>query len=176
MSGLTVSGTTVCGTTQQGGSIAKGNVFSVGVDGSGFQSLISFTGTGGAYPGQYPVGSLTLGGTTLYGVTEQNQGFGYGTVFSVGVNGSGFRNLISFTGAGGAYPGFNLQGGLALVGSTLYGMTAGGGNYGFGTVYSVGTNGSGFRTLLSFSGSGGASTPVSIQSAALHRVPLLPPP
>ncbi len=39
-------------------------------DGQTYKVLLSFTGTGGAYPGQGPVGSLTLSGSTLYGMTN----------------------------------------------------------------------------------------------------------
>ena len=153
---LMLSGTTFYGMTSYGGSSVQGNVFSVGADGSGLQNLISFSGTGGAFPGEYPQGSLTLGGTTLYGMTFQGGSSGIGNVFSVGADGSGFQNLLSFSGTGGAFPGEYPRGSLTLIGTTLYGMTAQGGSGGIGNIFSVGTNGSGFHNLLSFSGSGGA--------------------
>ena len=152
---LTLSGTTLYGTTSQGGSGYMGNIFSVGTNGTGFQNLLSFTGTGGAYPGMDSEGTLTLSGTTLYGMACNGGSNGDGTVFSVGVNGSGFHNLLSFTGTGGAYPGASAAGSLTLIGSTFYGMTQAGGSAGKGTVFRVGANGSGFQSLLSFTGSGG---------------------
>ena len=118
-----------------------------------FTNLLSFTGAGGAYPGGYPAGALTLSGTTLYGMT-QGGGIGdSGMIFSIGTNGSGFQNLVSFTGLG-AYPGRDPKGSLTLSGTTLYGMTSQGGTTSgeYGNVFSVGTNGSGFQILVSFTG------------------------
>ena len=74
--------------TQFGGSNGLGNVFSVGTNGSNFQNLLSFTGTGGASPGSSPSGSLTLIGMTLYGMTGLGGGSNEGTLFSIGVNGT----------------------------------------------------------------------------------------
>ncbi len=153
---LTLSGTTLYGMTFEGGSGGIGTVFSVGTNGSGFQNLLSFSGAGGAYPGESPVGSLTLSGATLYGMTAYGGSGGIGTLFSVGTNGSGFQNLLSFSGSGGAYPGWSPFGNLTLSGTTLYGMTQIGGSSANGNVFSVGVNGSGFQNLLSFSGAGGA--------------------
>ncbi len=156
--GLTLSGTTLYGMTDQGGSSGDGEIFSVSTNGSGFQTLLSFTGTGGAFPGRFPVGSLTLIGTTLYGVIQQGGSSDDGEIFSVGTNGSGFQNLLSFTGTGGAYPGINPTGLLTLSGTTFYGMTEQGGGTGYGNVFSVGTDGSDFQSLLAFTGSGGEYT------------------
>ncbi len=117
-----------------------GNVFSVGTDGSGFQNLLSFTGTGGAASGAYPYGSLTLSGTTLYGITQQGGSHGDGNVFSVGIDGSGYDDLYDFTGGG---DGRDPQGNLTLSGGTLFGMTDLGGNLavngglGGGTVFAL---------------------------------------
>src|SRR5215207_9611380 len=65
--------------------------------------------------------------------------------------------LHSFAGgsADGSIPG---HGPLVLSGSTLYGMTVSGGADSFGTVYRVGTDGTGFSLLHSFQGfQGGAA-------------------
>lgn len=72
-----------------------------------------------------------------------------GVVFSISTGGTGFTVLHSFAGAAsdGAYP---MSGGLALSGSTLYGATECGGANNEGTVYSIGTTGSGFAVLHSF--------------------------
>ena len=137
-----------------------GNVFSINTDGSGLQNLLSFSGTGGAYPGFFPSGSLTLSGSTLYGTTSEGGANGNGSIFSINTDGSGYQNLVSFTGTGGAIVALPI-GSLTLSGSTVYGMTANGGvngsgmEYGYGTIFSVNTDGSGFRNLLSFSGTGG---------------------
>jgi uncharacterized repeat protein (TIGR03803 family) len=90
-------------------------------------TLLSFTGTGGPAPGGGPYGSLTLSGTTLYGMTQRGGGSGNGNIFSVGVDGSGFRNLYTFTGSGYGYTfrggaiGTRPLGDLTLSGGTLFG-------------------------------------------------------
>ena len=43
-------------------------------------------------------GSLALSGTTLYGMTVEGGSSGDGNVFSLGTNGSGYQNLLSFSG------------------------------------------------------------------------------
>ena len=67
----------------------------MGDDGSGYQLLYSFSsGTNG----DAPTGSLTLTGTTLYGMTDYGGSAGQGNVFSIGTNGTGYQNMVSFSG------------------------------------------------------------------------------
>ena len=68
---LTLNGTTLYGMTLQGGSNGDGNIFSVGIDGTNYQNLVSFTGTGGTASGSFSTWRLTLNGTTLYGMTSR---------------------------------------------------------------------------------------------------------
>ena len=65
-------------------------MFSMNTDGSGFQELLSFGGQFGAFP----FGSLTLSGSTLYGMTSA------GNIFSIDTDGSGFQNLFLFASQG----------------------------------------------------------------------------
>jgi uncharacterized repeat protein (TIGR03803 family) len=71
------------GMTYGGGANGIGTVFQMNTDGSGFSLLHSFAG--GATDGKRPFGSLVLGGSTLYGMTERGglAGDGLGTVFSI---------------------------------------------------------------------------------------------
>jgi uncharacterized repeat protein (TIGR03803 family) len=168
--GLISSGNTLYGTTSHGGT-GSGTVFAINSDGTGFTNLYIFsmlvnnTNNDGAYP----VASLILSGSTLFG-TAQNGGLGgSGTLFAISTNGTGFTNFYSFTstiyelpnGSGGS-PGYTNSDGanpyapLLLSGNTLYGTTSGGGTNGQGTVFAVGTNGVGFATFHNFAG-GGAS-------------------
>jgi len=146
--GLILSGNTLYGTTTGGGTLGSGTVFAVNTDGTGFTVLHNFpccSGDGGASPGGG--GGLILSGNTLYGATGGCY-CGYGTLFAVNTDGTGFRTLYTFTGGS---DGRNPDGGLILSGNTLYGATSGSQfQFRYGTVYAVNTDGTGFTTLHSF--------------------------
>jgi uncharacterized repeat protein (TIGR03803 family) len=155
--GLILSGSTLYGTTSGGGSGGKGTVFAINTDGTGFTVLNSFTG----YPiyWDFAQSGLILSGNTLYGTASQGGTNGYGTVFALNTDGTGFTVLYSFTGGS---DGGNPTSGLILSGNTLYG-TAALADLGpvpsppaAGTVFAVNTDGSGFTNLHSFGGSDGA--------------------
>jgi len=67
--GLTLSGSTLYGTTQHGGPNNNGTVFSVPITGGVPTILANFNVFNGEQP-IAPLGSLTLSGSTLYGMTE----------------------------------------------------------------------------------------------------------
>ena len=156
MGGVTLAGAALYGMTYDGGipninGTGAGNVFNVGVAGSNYQNLISFTGSAGTASGAQPFGSLTLGGAALYGMTRSGGADNMGNIFSVGVGGN-YQNLLSFTGTGGAANGQYPDGSLVLSGTSLYGVTYQGGAYGYGNIFSVGIDGSGYQNLYSFTG------------------------
>ena len=110
-----------------------------------FKTLHTFTGASdGANPSW---GGLLLSGNTLYGAAYNGgSSSGYGTVFSVRMDGTGFKVLESFDGGNNeAYP----ETGLLLAGNTLYGASGGPGST-IGGLFSVNTNGTGFKTLHVF--------------------------
>ncbi len=155
--------------TDGGGANGMGSVFRINTDGSGYQTLASFTGSGGANPGSYPVGGLVLSGSSLYGTTQQGGASGGGVLFSVNTDGSGFQDLVSFSGSNGYCP----DAGLTLSGSTLYGTTWGNppsGPSNYGSVFSIGTNGSGFQTLHWFSNTDGYGPdgPLTLSGSTLY--------
>jgi uncharacterized repeat protein (TIGR03803 family) len=153
LNGLTLSGSTLYGMTEGASQNQYGTVYSVEIDGTNFQSLVSFTGTNGMAIGAGPeYCTLTLAGTTLYGTTTQGGANGDGNVFSVGIDGTNFQNLLSFTGTGGAASGFRPFGSVTLSGTTLYGMTRDGGAFGFGNIFSVGIDASHYDDLHDFTG------------------------
>lgn len=154
---LVLSGTTLYGMTQQGGANRDGNIFSFGIDGTNYKNLLSFTGAGGTASGAIPGGSLTLSGSTLYGMTSLGAANNYGNIFSVGNNGANYQNLVSFTGAGGTASGSFSQGNLVLSETTLYGMTETGGYFTSGNIFSTGTGGTNFRNLVAFTASSGTA-------------------
>ncbi len=147
---LTLSGSTLYGTTSYGGasytggSSGNGVVFSIPTTGGAPTTLFDFDATHGKWPGS----SLTLSGSTLYGMTAQGGDSSHGTVFSIPVTGGTPTILYNLDWTHGALP----SGGLTLSGdgSTLYGMTPHGGAYGWGTVFSVPVTGGTPTILFSF--------------------------
>src|SRR5439155_24179086 len=129
--------------TPQCGGADNGTVFAVNMDGTGFTNLhnfsptISYTNSDGARPDA----GLTLLGDALYGTTENGGSSGYGAVFAVNIDGTGFTTLHSFTaGSGSAYTnsdGSHPLAGLILSGNTLYGTAFYGGGSGNGTVFGI---------------------------------------
>jgi len=130
--------------------------------GQTFTTLYSFSdGIGGALPH----GTL-VSGNTFYGTTYQeassNGAVELGTVFAIGINGTGFSNVHVFSNLDGYGPMAGLEGGpthsdgttpqasLILSGNTLYGTASFGGPGEGGTVFAVNTDGSGFTNLHSF--------------------------
>lgn len=158
---LLLAGSTLYGTTFGGGTLNLGVVFKVNTDGSSFAVLKSFTGSDGANP----FGGLALSGNTLYGTTEyggsayEGPFTGDGVAFKVNTDGSDFAVLKNFAGSDGINP----QADLVLAGNTIYGTTYGGGSSygptnqgGYGEVFKMNTDGSGFAVLKSFTGSDGS--------------------
>lgn len=157
--GMVLLSNTLYGASSQGGTAAGGTVFKINTDGSGFGLLHSFTPanpvTGVPGDGGYPLGSLVVSGSTLYGTTSSGGPADNGTVFKVNLDGSGFATLYAF-GATDLGSGTNSDGaepwtGVLLSAGTLYGAASRGGNAGSGTIFKMNTDGSGFTRLYSFS-------------------------
>jgi uncharacterized repeat protein (TIGR03803 family) len=146
---LNLSGSTLYGTTTYGGSNGYGTVFQINTDGSGYSILHQFSADDG--DGEYPHGSLSLSGSTLYGMTSAG-GFNNGTVFQINTNGTEFAVLYEFGLVAG--DGYNPIGSLTLSGSTLYGTTEYGGTNACdcGTVFQINTDRSGYQILYNFLG------------------------
>ena len=148
VAGLVLSGSTLYGTTALGGANNDGTVFALNTNGTGFTVLHTFSGSS---DGANPQAGLILSGSMLYGTAENGGANGYGTVFALNTNGTGFTNLHSFSGSSdGEYP----VAGLVLSGSRLYGTAENGGANSQGTVFAINTNSTGFTTLYSFSDGG----------------------
>jgi uncharacterized repeat protein (TIGR02543 family) len=143
---LVTDGTTLYGMTFTS-LYGQGTIFSIGTNGSNYAMLYEFGLA--ANDGANPAGSLTISGGTLYGMTQIGGVNGLGTIFQIGPGGSGFQLVHSFS--GGANDGANPYGSLIISNSILYGTTGAGGSGGVGTVFKVGTGGSDFQILHSFS-------------------------
>lgn len=104
--------------------------------------------------GSGPVGRITADPQTgmLYGTASWGGPAAAGTVFAVRKDGSNPTRLHGFTGrTDGSQP----AGGVILADNRLFGTTRGGGPGGSGTVFSLGTDGTGFRLLHAFSATAG---------------------
>ncbi len=137
---LTLSGSRLYGSTNT-------TIFAMNLDGSDYTPLRHFSP---ATDGDSPIGALMVSGSTIYGATYVGGSHNDGTLYKVNTDGTGFTVLHQF--AGGSSDGFWPTSGLTLRGSTLYGVTDGGGTTGTGTMYSINTDGSGFQVLHSFGG------------------------
>jgi len=132
--GLIRSGTTLYGMTQLGGDSNLGTIFSIATGGDPITLLHEFAG--GGDDGASPQGGLILVGSNLYGMTYNGGDSNLGVVFSISTDGSGFTLRHEFGGFPGG-DGANPRGGLVVSGTTLYGMTAFGGVYNGGTIFSM---------------------------------------
>lgn len=158
------------GTASGGGANGSGTLFRVGLDGSGFEVIYTFSaltvnpsGLSINGDGATPIAGLTDGmDGKLYGVTNLGGAQGNGTIFSFDPLTNELETRHSFDSIGGARPTGELllgQDGL-LYGSTATGGTNAQGTTTYGTLFSIGRDdtGIGFDSLLSFEGSDG-STP-----------------
>jgi uncharacterized repeat protein (TIGR03803 family) len=160
-SGLVLAGNTLYGVTGQGGTFDYGTVYAINTDGSGFTNLYSFNGDS---DGSHPYSKLIVSGDTLYGTASDGGPDGKGTVFAIKTNGADFTVLHSFTAFSNNTngDGANPFTGLAMAGNTLYGVANDGGNWGWGTVFAVNTDGTGFTNLYSFTGGSDGAWPIAV--------------
>ena len=143
------------GTTATGGAEGHGTLFRVNPASSGFQVVYSFTGTDP--DGAEPSGAALVEGADgfFYGTTRSGGEFGSGTLFRF-ITPLIVETIFSFP-ADQADP----RGGVILASDgRLYGTT-GGGTAGFGLVYRINIDGTGFQVLKEFAGAADGGTPVA---------------
>src|SRR5437870_644312 len=79
-----------------------GSILDARIPAQTFTVLHTFTSTSGANAtnsdGANPSAGLILSGNTLYGTAEYGGGSGWGTVFAVNTNGTGFTTRHNFSG------------------------------------------------------------------------------
>ena len=132
------------GTANAGGVHGSGTIFAVGVDGNGFVVIHSFSGSDGTGPS---AALIQASNGFLYGTTGGGGINGFGTIFGIGTNGAGFAVLHNFNSTDGSYLTQPLVQGSN---GDLYGVASGGGTNNAGTIFSIGTDGTGFAILYSF--------------------------
>ena len=138
------------GTTYYGGNNGVGTVFRI-TPGGAYTSIYAFKGT--VYAGDYDAGAPYYGALVqasdgwLYGATEEGGTNQDGAIYRISTNGVE-SVLYSFT--GGTTDGQYAFGGLVQAGDgNLYGTTGTRGQYGYGTIYRIATNGA-YASLYSF--------------------------
>jgi uncharacterized repeat protein (TIGR03803 family) len=162
---MVLSGNTLYGTAFKAGTADNGTTFVLATNGTSFTRLYSFSVTT-CDPNNYfpPCGinsdgarpfAVIVSGDMLYGTTWFGGTSAHGAVFAMHTDGTSSANLHSFTAGSGSYPIITNSDGaypyaLVLSGSTLYGTAVFGGRSTNGTIFALGTDGTGFRTLHSF--------------------------
>jgi uncharacterized repeat protein (TIGR03803 family) len=150
---LLASNNSFYGTTYFGGGAAAGSIFQLSPNGIIPYSIIfRFTNS---ISGANPSAKLLEGADgLLYGSAETNGPGGQGVLFSLAKSGAGFQLLHSFSSTTNS---LRKPQGALIQGSNgfLYGTTSAGGADGFGGVFKLNTNGSGYQVLHEFSASGG---------------------
>jgi hypothetical protein len=119
-------------------------VFKVSTDGSDYMVLHNFSLNDGANP----EADLVISGSTLYGTTRSGGAHpGYGLVFKINNDGTGFTPLKQFRGrSDGSAP----AAGLTLWGSVLLGVTSGSSSIDDGTLFRLNTDGTDYRIFETF--------------------------
>jgi uncharacterized repeat protein (TIGR03803 family) len=136
--------------TLYGGAGGNGAVFQINTNGSNCTILHSFGDGSVPSDGLNPEGSLVLSGSILYGMAQSGGEWGEGAIVWVNTTTGQAGVLYSF----GTYiltnDGTTPYGSLVLAGSTLYGMTNGGGQYYGGTIFRINTDSTSYTILHSF--------------------------
>ncbi len=151
------------GTTDQGGTHYAGTVFKLTPTQSGWTESVIYNFTGGADGADPSAGLIEDAQGNLYG-TAGSGGSGYGVVFELSRNGSGWTQRVLYTFAGapdGASPAASL---LMDSSGNLYGTTSEGGmtsgcpfgSVGCGTVFKLTPNGSAWTESILWAFTGGA--------------------
>jgi uncharacterized repeat protein (TIGR03803 family) len=137
------------GTTQVGGADKQGTVFSLNPSNpSTYKQLYSFTGgADGGLPNAIAEYNGTLYGTTAAG------GLGVGSVFSMTLSGA-ITPLYAFNPFATPSDGWAPEDQLILdpKSGLLYGTTANGGRFSFGTVFRISPTGTSYKVVYSFGG------------------------
>ena len=87
---------------------------------------------------------------------------GFGAIFSMNLDGSGYTRNYDFDNTNGATPYGSL---MQASNGKLYGMTSGGGSYGYGVLFSFDPSSNTFSKLVDFNRSNGSESAGSLMQA-----------
>ncbi len=148
--GLSLHNGKFYGSDFQGGHNSFGAVFSIDTNGTNYADIYNCTLTNGYYPG----GPVAYYNGLLFGTTGFGGVNGDGTVFSLDTIGAAFKIIFNFNMTDGYEPNY-AGGSLLLSGSVLYGTCYMGGAKDSGCIFSIDSNGTGYKDLHDFMGSDG---------------------
>jgi uncharacterized repeat protein (TIGR03803 family) len=150
--GLALSGNTLFGSTVSSGMNNSGALFEINTNGSSYAENHYFSAmdnNGDNSDGAQPVAVMVLSGGKFYGTTKYGGTNGWGALFKMNADGTGFTNIYSFTNAFAHSPPY---GALVVSGSMIYGP---GGRGSFGSLFKLNTDGTGFTNFYTFNGTDG---------------------
>ena len=135
-------GTTTVGGDTSGAcptSSCDGTIFTMNLDGTGFKVLHAFSQTQ-TTEGREPAAALVYSNERLFGTTSVGGSAGFGTAFSMALDGTNFTVLHTF--AGGSADGASPDQALTPAGDgSFYGVTPKGGSSNLGTVFQMSSTG-----------------------------------
>ena len=139
------------GMTKKGGTSDNGVIFRINTDGTGFAKIMDFNGL---VTGSSPLGSLVqFTDGKLYGLTSSGGAYGYGTIFSITVDGQ-FTKILDFDGPNGKSPVGDLI--VGTSGDVMYGVAFSGGSNDMGVLFKL-ERGTQYTKLYDFSEETGAN-------------------
>jgi uncharacterized repeat protein (TIGR03803 family) len=143
----------IYGVTSAGGAFSGGNLFRIGLDGSGFRVLHDFDSSS---DGATPLSGLVFDGGFLYGVASAGGTHVGGTLFKQSISPEVFTVVHHFSDAtDGSAP----VGRLYPDSGALYGLASQGGTSGSGTLFVYNPAGSGFQVLHHFNATSEGCSP-----------------
>lgn len=153
------------GATVAGGTHDKGTIFAVRKDGTGYRTVVSFTGPSGAAP----AGGLVNDGVgSFWGTTSAGGEQNLGTLFKVSAATGELTTILSFTGTGGPNFGAAPYGGLTVGGAGFWGATSAGGASDAGTIFFINRTTLQFGSLIHFTGTTGVERGASPYGSLLN--------
>ncbi len=148
---LTESDGKLWAVSRDGGSGDHGTIYSINIDGTGYQKMHDFNETSG----RRPSGKLLLNDGKLWGMTENGGAFGRGIIYTINIDGTGFQKIHTFDIVNGGEP----LGSLTVIDGKIWGMTSYGGINGIGVIFYMNLDGTGFTKVHDFNRDNGGGVP-----------------
>ena len=139
--------------TTYGGMNNAGTLYRIDKPGNFFETIHQFTAATGGNPDSIP---MQASNGKLYGVVGSGGDNGFGGIYSINLDGSGYQLLRSFTGTGGGTrgKGLNCAGLVEGPGGILYGVTETGGSEDKGVFFAMSLNGLTYNVFREWPASG----------------------